>query len=231
MNIELLKIKLEAAIAAASKKETGDTGNLNIPHHFWLAVTNSIVQLMGENKEINWKALQNVFADYTKPSVVHTLFEHHYLHPGEYDELNKMASFETYRDQPVIQKLTRDVATKLHEEVGAVFGVQVRYIPLSMSVETEKDLPFTEGTKFSVFTTAFERAEVSGKEGKESSTEKDECWIPKPAEVYWYIEDLYEQAGAYKSVWYSTSEDLALLREGNVYRTKAAAIKALSETL
>lgn len=54
MNVELLEAKLEAAIKAVKELPLapirGEDKQLAIPHHFWLAVTNSLVSLMGERQ-------------------------------------------------------------------------------------------------------------------------------------------------------------------------------------
>lgn len=70
MNTELLKVKLEAAVKAVKELPLtpmhGADKQLVIPHHFWLAVTNSLVQLTGERQETDWDEIFEVLDYYVR---------------------------------------------------------------------------------------------------------------------------------------------------------------------
>lgn len=223
MNTELLKVKLEAAAKAVKELPLasmhGDDKQLVIPHHFWLAVTNSLVQLMGEKQEIEWGEVFGVLDYYVRPQVVHTLKSHRYLHPGEYDELNKLASYESYRSNKIVQEEVRKLVKRLHDEVGALFGVRLRYTFLSANLENEPDLPFCH--RLSVFSETFIKTEMPKGETK---------WKPKTGETYWLIKDGYGDTFVVdKSQWDNDAFDNKQLRNNNVFPSLKAALQAALE--
>lgn len=223
MNTELLKVKLEAAVKAVKELSLapirGEDKQLAIPHHFWLAVTNSLVQLMGEKQEIEWDEIFEVLDYYVRPQVLHTLKSHRYLHPGEYDELNKLASYESCRADKTAQEETRKLVKCLHDEIGALFGVRLRYIFLSANLENEPDLPFCHRLK--VFSEVFTKTKV---------TEEETKWKPETGETYWLIKDGYGDTFVVdKSQWDNDAFDSKQLRNNNVFPSLKAALQSVLE--
>lgn len=223
MNTELLKVKLEAAVEAVKELPLapmhGADKQLVIPHHFWLAVTNSLVQLMGERQETDWDEIFEVLDYYVRPQVLHTLKSNRYLHPGEYDELNKLASYESYRADKTVQEEAREFVKRLHDETGALFGVRLRYTFLSAKLENEPDLPFCHRLK--VFSEVFVKTKMPKEETK---------WKPKIGETYWLIKDGY--GGTFvvdKSQWDNDAFDNKQLRNNNVFPSLKAALQAALE--
>lgn len=223
MNTELLKVKLEAAAKAVKELPLapmhGADKQLVIPHHFWLAVTNSLVQLMGERQEIEWDEIFEVLDYYVRPQVLHTLKSNRYLHPGEYDELNKLASYESYRPDKTEQEEVRKLVKCLHGEIAAIFGVRLRYTFLSANLENESDLPFCQC--LSVFSETFIKTEMPKEETK---------WKPKTGETYWLIKDGYGATFIVdKSQWDNDAFDNKQLRNNNVFPSLKAALKSVLE--
>jgi hypothetical protein len=223
MNTELLKVKLEAAVKAVKELPLapmhGADKQLVIPHHFWLAVTNSLVQLMGERQEIDWGEIFEVLDYYVRPQVLHTLKSNRYLHPGEYDELNKLASYESYRSDKTEQEEVRKLVKCLHDEIAALFGVRLRYTFLSANLENESDLPFCQ--RLSVFSETFIKTEMPKEETK---------WKPKTGETYWLIKDGYGDTFVVdKSQWDNDAFDNKQLRNNNVFPSLKAALQFVLE--
>lgn len=223
MNTELLKVKLEAAVKAVKELPLapmhGADKQLVIPHHFWLAVTNSLVQLMGEKQEIEWDEIFEVLDYYVQPQVIHTLKSKRYLHPGEYDELNKLASYESYRSDKTAQEETRKLVKRLHDEVGALFGVRLHYTFLSANLENEPDLPFCHRPK--TFSETFIKTKMPKGETK---------WKPKTGETYWLIKNGYGDTFVVdKSQWDDDAFDNKQLRNNNVFPSLKAALQFVFE--
>lgn len=223
MNTELLKVKLEAAVKAVKELSLtpmhGNDKQLVIPHHFWLAVTNILVQLMGEKQEIEWDEVFGVLDYYVRPQVLHTLKSNRYLHPGEYDELNKLASYESYRSNKIVQGETRKLVKRLHDEIGALFGVRLHYTFLSANLENEPDLPFCHSLK--LFSEVFTKTKMPEEETK---------WKPETGEYYWFVIDDCEHTVRFDEVrWDGDDFDNKQLRHNNVFPSLKAALQAASE--
>ena len=223
MNTELLKVKLEAAVKAVKELSLapmhGADKQLVIPHHFWLAVTNSLVQLMGEKQEIEWDEIFEVLDYYVRPQVLHTLKSKRYLHPGEYDELNKLASYESYRSNKIVQGETRKLVKRLHDEVGALFGVSLHYTFLSANLENEPDLPFCHSLK--LFSEVFTKTKMPEEETK---------WKPETGEYYWFVIDDCEHTVRFDEVrWDGDDFDNKQLRNNNVFPSLKAALQFVFE--
>lgn len=223
MNTELLKVKLEAAVKAVKELPLtpmhGADKQLVIPHHFWLAVTNSLVQLMGERQETDWDEIFEVLDYYVRPQVLHTLKSKRYLHPGEYDELNKLASYESYRADKTAQEEARGFVKRLHDETGALFGVRLRYTFLSAKLENEPDLPFCHRLK--VFSEVFAKTKMPEEETK---------WKPETGEYYWFVIDDCEHTVRFDEArWDNDAFDNKQLRHNNVFPSLKAALQAALE--
>nr|DAQ08810.1 MAG TPA: hypothetical protein [Caudoviricetes sp.] len=223
MNTELLKVKLEAAVKAVKELPLtpmhGADKQLVIPHHFWLAVTNSLVQLMGERQEIDWDKIFEVLDYYVLPQVLHTLKSNRYLHPGEYDELNKLASYESYRLGKTAHEEVRKLVKRLHDEIAVLFGVRLHYTFLSANLENEPDLPFCHRLK--TFSEGFIKTELPKEETK---------WKPETGETYWLIKDDYGDTFVVdKSQWDNDAFDNKQLRNNNVFPSLKAALQFVLE--